>query len=97
MKTWFITGANGGLAYPMLEILLARGDRVAATTRKPQSLDELRKKYGSSLWQANLDLTDSPAIKRKDIKAVLTSRLAELEAQKELAYSTDAYDIANNR
>ncbi|MDR2790574.1 MAG: hypothetical protein LBB59_06330 [Campylobacteraceae bacterium] len=34
MKTWFITGANGGLAYSMLEILLERGGRVAATIRK---------------------------------------------------------------
>jgi short-subunit dehydrogenase len=63
MKTWFITGANGGLAYPMLEILLERGDRVAATVRKPQALDKLQKKYGSSLWCAILDLTDSHAIK----------------------------------
>jgi NAD(P)-dependent dehydrogenase (short-subunit alcohol dehydrogenase family) len=29
----------------------------------------------------------------EDIKAALTSRLAELEAQKELAYSTDADDV----
>ncbi|HBC91507.1 MAG TPA: short chain dehydrogenase [Pelotomaculum sp.] len=64
MKTWFITGANGGLAYSMLEILLERGDRVAATVRKPQALDELQKKYGSSLWRANLDLTDSHAIQQ---------------------------------
>jgi short-subunit dehydrogenase len=64
MKTWFITGANGGLAYSMLEMLLERGDRVAATVRKPQSLDELQKRYGSSLWRANLDLTDSHAIKQ---------------------------------
>ena len=64
MKTWFITGANGGLAYSMLEILLERGDRVAATVRKPQALDELQEKYGSSLWRANLDLTDSHAIQQ---------------------------------
>jgi NAD(P)-dependent dehydrogenase (short-subunit alcohol dehydrogenase family) len=64
MKTWFITGANGGLAYPMLEILLERGDRVAATVRKPQALDELQEKYGSGLWRTNLDLTDSQAIKQ---------------------------------
>jgi NAD(P)-dependent dehydrogenase (short-subunit alcohol dehydrogenase family) len=64
LKTWFITGANGGLAYPMLEILLERGDRIAATVRKARVLDELQKKHSSSLWQANLDLTDSNAIKR---------------------------------
>ncbi|MDR1285285.1 MAG: SDR family oxidoreductase [Campylobacteraceae bacterium] len=64
MKTWFITGANGGLAYPMLEILLERGDHIAATVRKPQTLDKLQERYGSSLWRANLDLTDSHAIKQ---------------------------------
>ncbi|MDR1453510.1 MAG: SDR family oxidoreductase [Candidatus Margulisbacteria bacterium] len=62
MKTWFITGANSGLAYPMIEILLERGDRVAATVRKPQSLDKLKKKYDSSLWQATLDLIDPHSI-----------------------------------
>ncbi|MDR0704103.1 MAG: SDR family oxidoreductase [Planctomycetaceae bacterium] len=70
MKTWFITGANGGLAYSMLEILLERGDRVAATVRKPQTLDELQKKYGSNLWCANLDLTDSHAIKQVVSQAI---------------------------
>jgi NAD(P)-dependent dehydrogenase (short-subunit alcohol dehydrogenase family) len=70
MKTWFITGANGGLAYPMIEMLLERGDLVAATVRKPQSLDKLRKKYGSSLWQENLDLIDSQSIKQVVNKAI---------------------------
>jgi NAD(P)-dependent dehydrogenase (short-subunit alcohol dehydrogenase family) len=70
MKTWFITGANSGLAYPMIEMLLERGDRVAATVRKPQSLDKLKEKYGSSLWQATLDLTDSHAIKQTVDQAI---------------------------
>jgi NAD(P)-dependent dehydrogenase (short-subunit alcohol dehydrogenase family) len=70
MKTWFITGANGGLASPMIEILLERGDRVAATARKPHALDELQKKYGSSLWIANLELTDSCAIKQVVSQAI---------------------------
>ncbi|MDR0609922.1 MAG: SDR family oxidoreductase [Planctomycetaceae bacterium] len=70
MKTWFITGANGGLSYSMLEILLERGDRVAATLRKPQALDELQKKYGSSLWRANLDLTDAHTIKQVISQAI---------------------------
>jgi NAD(P)-dependent dehydrogenase (short-subunit alcohol dehydrogenase family) len=72
MKTWFITGANGGLAYSMLEILLERGDRIAATVRKPQALDKLQEKYGSSLWQVNLDLTDSYAIKQVVDQAIET-------------------------
>lgn len=70
MKTWFLTGANGGLAYSMLEILLERGDRVAATVRKPQALDELQEKYGSNLWRVNLDLTDSHPIKQVVSQAI---------------------------
>lgn len=70
MKTWFITGANGGLASSMIGILLERGDRVAATVRKPQVLDEFQKKYGSRLWQANLDLTDSQAVKQAVNQAI---------------------------
>ncbi|MDR1007432.1 MAG: SDR family oxidoreductase [Campylobacteraceae bacterium] len=70
MKTWFITGANGGLAYPMLKMLLERGDRVAATVRKPQALNELQKRYGSNLWRTNLDLTDSYAIKQTVSQAI---------------------------
>ncbi|MDR1093798.1 MAG: SDR family oxidoreductase [Clostridiales bacterium] len=70
MQTWFITGANGGLAYPMVEILLERGDRVAATARATQTLDELQKKYGAGLWRASLDLTDSYAIKRVVNRAI---------------------------
>jgi NAD(P)-dependent dehydrogenase (short-subunit alcohol dehydrogenase family) len=54
----------------MLEILLGRGDRVAATVRKPQTLDELQEKYGSSLWRTNLDLTDSQAIKQVVSQAI---------------------------
>jgi NAD(P)-dependent dehydrogenase (short-subunit alcohol dehydrogenase family) len=62
MNTWFITGANGGLALPMIEILLERGDRVAATLRRPGELDVLREKYGSRLWLAKLDVTDTQSV-----------------------------------
>lgn len=37
MKTWFITGAAGGLAIRMVHHVLKRGDRVAATIRKPDA------------------------------------------------------------
>jgi len=57
MQTWFITGASGGLASQIVRRLLDRGDRVAATVRKPGVLDDLQAQYGSQLWQAQLDLT----------------------------------------
>lgn len=58
MQTWFITGASGGVASHLTRRLLERGDRVAATVRKPGVLDELQAQYDSQLWQAHLDLTN---------------------------------------
>lgn len=62
-KTWFITGTSSGLGRSMTEQLLARGDRVAATLRKPERLNELKAKYGDQLWVAALDVTDTIAIR----------------------------------
>ncbi len=62
-KTWFITGATGGLATPMIEQLLQRGDRVAATIRRPGALDHWKQQYGEQLWIAELDLTYPEQVK----------------------------------
>jgi NAD(P)-dependent dehydrogenase (short-subunit alcohol dehydrogenase family) len=48
----------------LVEQLLARGDRVAATLRRPQALGELRKRYGEQLWLGALDVDDAPATRR---------------------------------
>ena len=61
--TWFITGTSSGLGRSMTTKLLARGDRVAATLRKPQALDDLKNQYGDRLWVAALDVTDTAAIR----------------------------------
>ena len=63
-KTWFITGTSAGLGRIMTETLLARGDRVAATLRKPAMLDEMRDRYGERLWVASLDVTDTQAVRQ---------------------------------
>lgn len=62
--TWFITGTSSGFGRQLTEILLARGDRVAATARKTASLTDLSAKHGDRLWLAALDVTDSDAIRR---------------------------------
>ncbi|AET60962.1 short chain dehydrogenase [Paenibacillus terrae HPL-003] len=62
MKTWFITGTSGGFGRILTELLLERGDRVAATLRKPQALDDLKEQYGDRLWIATLDVTNTEAI-----------------------------------
>ncbi|MEV0245802.1 SDR family NAD(P)-dependent oxidoreductase [Nocardia sp. NPDC050712] len=41
-RTWFITGANRGLGRAFTTTALAQGDRVVATARDPQTMDDLR-------------------------------------------------------
>jgi len=63
-KTWFITGTSSGFGRLMTESLLARGDRVAATLRKVEALDDLKAQHGERLWVARLDVTDAIAVRR---------------------------------
>ncbi|MDP9030423.1 MAG: SDR family NAD(P)-dependent oxidoreductase, partial [Pseudomonadota bacterium] len=63
-RTWLITGANSGFGREMTEQLLARGERVAGTVRDLASMADLRALHGERLWLAELDLTDTPAIRR---------------------------------
>jgi NAD(P)-dependent dehydrogenase (short-subunit alcohol dehydrogenase family) len=63
MKTWLITGTSSGFGRQLTELLLERGDRVAATARRPESLDDLKAAYGEQLWTAALDVTDTAKIR----------------------------------
>jgi NAD(P)-dependent dehydrogenase (short-subunit alcohol dehydrogenase family) len=63
-KNWFITGCSSGFGRALTELVLARGDRVAATVRKVGALDDLRAKYGDDIWVAQLDVTDTEAVRR---------------------------------
>jgi NAD(P)-dependent dehydrogenase (short-subunit alcohol dehydrogenase family) len=62
--TWFITGTSSGFGRLITERLLARGDRVAATLRRPEALDDLRAEHGDRLWTARLDVTDAEEVHR---------------------------------
>ncbi|MEU4107405.1 SDR family oxidoreductase [Streptomyces sp. NPDC027717] len=62
--TWFITGTSSGFGRLLTERLLARGDRVAATLRRPEALDDLRARYGHRLRTARLDVTDTAQVDR---------------------------------
>lgn len=63
MRTWLITGTSAGLGKVLTEKLLAKGDRVVATVRKPDALNELKKIYSENLRVAVLDVTETAAIK----------------------------------
>lgn len=73
LKTWFITGASSGFGRQLTEVLLARGDRVAATVRKADALSALAEKYGDRLWVGILDVVDGAAVRR-----VVDSAFADL-------------------
>lgn len=60
---WFITGASSGLGRNLTEQLLRRGDRVAATARRPETLDDLRADAGDRLWVAALDVGDADQVR----------------------------------
>ncbi len=63
-KAWFITGASSGLGRTLTERLLAQGQRVAATARRPEVLDDLKAQHGDRLWVRSLDVTDTAAIRQ---------------------------------
>ncbi len=61
-KTWLITGTSTGLGNIMMRKLLERGDKVFATLRKVELLDELQQNYPDSLKIAHLELTNNDEI-----------------------------------
>lgn len=62
-KTWFVTGASRGMGRELVEQLLERGDRVAATLRRTGQLDDLARRHGDRLWRHALDVTDTVAVR----------------------------------
>lgn len=45
-KVWFVTGSSRGLGRAFVEVALEAGDRVAATARNPERLQDLLDTYG---------------------------------------------------
>ena len=60
-KTWFITGASKGFGREWAEVALERGDKVAGTARRLETLDDLVERYGDSFLPLQLDVTDKAA------------------------------------
>ena len=60
-KIWFITGASRGFGREWAQAALERGDKVAATARKPDDLNELINAYGDNFLPLTLDVTDRDA------------------------------------
>lgn len=62
-KVWFITGSSRGFGRIWAEAALKRGDRVAATARRPESIADLKEKYGDAVLTLQLDVTNPEQVK----------------------------------
>ena len=60
-KVWLVTGSASGLGRDIADAVLGSGDRLVATARDPQRLEELVKKHGDQVRTAPLDVTDERA------------------------------------
>ncbi|OAS15417.1 oxidoreductase [Paenibacillus oryzisoli] len=55
-KVWFITGSSRGFGRSLAEAVLAKGDKLVATARKPEQLADLAYRYGSQIHIVQLDV-----------------------------------------
>jgi len=69
-KVWLVTGSSRGLGRHVVEAALERGDRVVATARRPEVLDDLVSTYGESLRTVAHDVA-VPAQASVAVKAAL--------------------------
>jgi NAD(P)-dependent dehydrogenase (short-subunit alcohol dehydrogenase family) len=60
-KTWFITGASRGFGREWSIAALERGDRVVATARNVETLNDLVRDYQENIFPLALDVTDRDA------------------------------------
>ena len=62
-KNWFITGASTGFGEALAKLLLEKGDRVAATFRKPEQVVEFTQKVPGKSLGVLADVTNAEQIK----------------------------------
>jgi NAD(P)-dependent dehydrogenase (short-subunit alcohol dehydrogenase family) len=66
----FLTGSGRGLGRAIAEAALGAGHRLAATARRPSSLDDLVATYGDQILPLELDVTDADAAEAAIARAV---------------------------
>ena len=69
-KVWFITGTSSGFGKALAEEVLAKGDRVVATARKPEVLRDLVEQYPDTARAVKLDVTNTEDAKNAVREAV---------------------------
>lgn len=61
-KVWLITGSSTGFGRSLADAVLKHGDRVIATARKPEQLNDLVKQYLDTAKAIRLDVTQLESI-----------------------------------
>jgi NADP-dependent 3-hydroxy acid dehydrogenase YdfG len=56
-RIWLITGSSTGFGRSLTEAVLKQGDRVVATARKPEQLEDLGQQYPETMKTVRLDVT----------------------------------------
>ncbi|MDH6122249.1 oxidoreductase [Kitasatospora sp. GAS204B] len=69
-KTWLITGSSRGFGRALAHHVLANGDHVVATARRPEQLKDLADRHGDRVRTIALDVTD-PAAARAAVQAAV--------------------------
>ena len=81
MRKVFLTGANRGLGLEFVRQLLARGDAIFATCRRPEeaeALQRLQREHPDRLRIAALDVADAQAIARVAAEAAAWSERVDV-------------------
>ena len=72
-RTWLVTGASSGFGRELCVAAAKRGDRVLATARRPETLDELADRFPEQVTTALVDVTDPASVRRAvDLAIALT-------------------------
>lgn len=71
-KVWLITGSSTGFGRSLTEAVLKHGDRVVATARKPEQLNDLVEQYPETAKAFRLDVTNPQNISEVVDFALLT-------------------------
>ncbi|MBC6607350.1 SDR family NAD(P)-dependent oxidoreductase [Hymenobacter sp. BT188] len=69
-KNWFITGVSTGFGASLAELLLQKGDKVAATFRQQQQADEFTQKAGNNGHGFVCDVTNEAEVKQAVADAI---------------------------
>ncbi|KAK8883491.1 hypothetical protein M9Y10_042583 [Tritrichomonas musculus] len=70
MRVWLVTGTATGLGHELVKLLLARGDKVCATSRTPEKLIGSIGPISDSFLPIKMDLTSEESIKSVVAKAI---------------------------